>query len=286
MFHSTFYTEPAAINVKEPTVQDLQPPPPSYYSNTTMEQEPENRKDLLYFAVYFGLSQLLGVSCIALVWVWMGQYAGGFAWQSNPKLQFNYHPVFMVIGLIFLYGDAILVYRVLRASAKLKLKLVHGALHTLAFIFMVIALKAVFDSHNLPAKPFPNLYSLHSWLGLTTSILFSLQFFFGFTAFLVPGVARSLRSRYLPIHVFFGVAIFGMAIASCLTGMTEKLMFFGQEPGNPYSSRKEPSNIANCLGLCVVAFGLVVAYLVTRPQYKRRPLPEEAALDLTTHSFN
>ena len=36
--------------------------------------------------------------------VWLGYYYGGFDW-NNPALVFNYHPVFMVVGLIFCFGD-------------------------------------------------------------------------------------------------------------------------------------------------------------------------------------
>lgn len=38
-----------------------------------------------------------------LVGTWMGSYHNGYGWDI--KTVFNYHPLFMTMGLIFLYGD-------------------------------------------------------------------------------------------------------------------------------------------------------------------------------------
>lgn len=56
---------------------------------------------------------------------------------------------------------------------KLVMKWIHAGLHFLAFTLAVISTVAVFDFHN--SAKIPNMYSLHSWLGITAVILYSLQ---------------------------------------------------------------------------------------------------------------
>lgn len=52
---------------------------------------------------YVAFSQLLGLTVVAVTGAWLGLYRGGIAWESS--LQFNVHPLCMVIGMIFLQGD-------------------------------------------------------------------------------------------------------------------------------------------------------------------------------------
>lgn len=70
---------------------------------------------------------------------------------------------------------AIIVYRLPWTwnCSKLTMKFIHAGLNLLAFICAVIAMVAVFDFHN--TAKIPNMYSLHSWLGLIAVILYCLQ---------------------------------------------------------------------------------------------------------------
>lgn len=46
----------------------------------------------------------LGVTMVVMVGIWLNSYLGGFAWDGSSK-EFNLHPLCMVCGLVFLYGE-------------------------------------------------------------------------------------------------------------------------------------------------------------------------------------
>merc|ERR1711990_660782 len=137
---------------------------------------------------------LIGLTLVITTIAWVGQFKGGVSFsQAEKGIDFNWHPILMTVSLIFLYGNGALIYRVIpprNESHKLKLKLGHAGAMLLAFILMVIGLKAAFDSHNYaldkdnkPA-PKPTMYTLHSWVGLLAAVLFGCQWTLGFLAFL------------------------------------------------------------------------------------------------------
>lgn len=238
-----------------------------------MEQIGEPYTNLVGFKPLTILMEIIGTILIILVAIWCDKYRGGFTWSSNSKLEFNWHPLLMVIGFVFLYANGMLIYRTQRNTRKRRLKLIHAGIMLLIIALIVISLVAVFDSHNLSSTP--NMYSLHSWIGLTSVILFCCQWLAGFLSFLFPGLQVSLRSAYMPIHVYFGITGFVGVIASCLLGLNEKAIFI---LGNDYSKLVDEAVLINVIGLLLILFGGLVVYLVTREHYKRLPKPEDEAL--------
>jgi len=236
----------------------------------------EIEQDTTGFMPVAGIAQITGIMAVVLTGIWMGHFRGGMAWQSDPKLEFNWHPMLMVVGMVFLYGNGILMYRLFRNEKKKKLKLIHAGVMISSFFCAVIALKAVFDSHNLAETPVPNLYSLHSWMGMITVLLFTSQWLAGLVTFLFPGLASHLRAAYLPIHTSFGILIFVMACATCLTGITEKLLFSFKH--GEYGKRDPEGVMANWIGILIILFGTLVVYLATNIKYKRLERPEDSLL--------
>lgn len=226
------------------------------------------RVTLKWFSLMVLSSQIVGVLAIILLAVFFGQYRGGFSWTSDLTKEFNYHPLFMTLGMVFFYGDAILAYRVFRDVKKLRVKILHGSLLALSLIFASIGLKAVFDSHNLSNPPTENLYSLHSWVGMTAVVFFGLQWVCGFVSFLFPKLSEDLRRAYMPSHKFWGKTIFILAVAAVLMGITEYCIF--KKLYNNEETRHQ-KNIINFFGVFVVIFATIILYLVSNPGYQRPP---------------
>lgn len=74
-----------------------------------MEQIQETRENLEGFKPLTIAMEVIGGVLIILVAVWCSNYRGGFAWRSNPRLEFNWHPLLMVIGFVFLYANGMFI---------------------------------------------------------------------------------------------------------------------------------------------------------------------------------
>ena len=67
--------------------------------------------DIAKLTIGFIGVQVVGLIMVVLVGVWMGNYRGGFGWDVSTV--FNYHPLFMTIGMIYLYGNGMCCYFIL-----------------------------------------------------------------------------------------------------------------------------------------------------------------------------
>nr|XP_046242152.1 lysosomal membrane ascorbate-dependent ferrireductase CYB561A3 isoform X2 [Scatophagus argus] len=228
-------------------------------------------RSVVSFYIFYVLSLLLGLACVVCVCLWNSKWRGGFAWDGSA-LQFNWHPVLMVTGLVVLYGYGAVLYRIplTWGQNKLPWKLVHATLMLLALVLSIVGLCAVFDFHN--AKNIANLYSLHSWIGITATALFAIQWVVGLTSFLLPCSPTSLRKLLKPIHVWFGGSILTLSIVACISGINEKLIFSLKGSGNgtqPYANLPPEAVLGNSLGVLIVAFGLVVFKILSNHKWQR-----------------
>lgn len=57
------------------------------------------------FIPLLSVTEGCGALLIILMVVWTSYYRDGFSWRSNPQLEFNWHPLLMTIGLVFLYAN-------------------------------------------------------------------------------------------------------------------------------------------------------------------------------------
>lgn len=236
---------------------------------------PENGRIEKFKFLYF-LQHLISVVLTVLFLKWFG----------IPPKGFNWHPVTMSIGMVFLYGNcelkvqlfekksklisstAILIYRGFRFGSKITLKQMHARIHALALIFTVYGLIVAFKSHSSP-----HLYSLHSWIGMGAVILFAFQYVAGLLCFLFPVVRGSFKVSYMPLHIFFGILGFILAMIACLLGICEKSF-----NGSDYKLLSANTLFVNSIGSLLTIYGSLVIYLVTDPNYKRQPLPEEVPI--------
>lgn len=76
---------------------------------------------------------------------------------------------------MFLFILAILHFRTFRSVKKQDVKIQHAIIHGCIIIFVLFAGWAAFASHLYSKPPIPNLYSLHSWLGVLTITMFLSQ---------------------------------------------------------------------------------------------------------------
>lgn len=231
-------------------------------STTALGKRQPATPGMMYLLVL--IFELLCLLAIVLITYWGQEYMGGYGWDGTGKM-FNWHPVAMVIGMIVLYGNAAISYRLFRTQPKFAIKLLHAALHGLALIFIIVGLVAVFGFHN--HNNIANLYSLHSWVGILTVVLFSCQYVLGFSAFLFPKFGDDLRALALKYHQFFGRSILYLAVIASVSGLTEKMLFSASK--YKWADFPAAGNIANVIGLTLIAIAVLVNYIVYEPDYKR-----------------
>ncbi|XKL59428.1 hypothetical protein PGB90_000444 [Kerria lacca] len=217
------------------------------------------------------IAEVVGFLSIVFMFYWCISYAGGLGFSAMPL--FQWHPLLMSIGLIFLMGNGILVFRILRNTHKYTLKLLHAAINASALVLTLLAALAVLVFHN--QLNIPNFYSIHSWIGCTTILIFIFQACISIFSFLLNGVSDNFKATLLPYHVYFGHCIFVLGICSAISGINAKAIF---QLRDKYQKFDAEGLILNITGVLFVIFGAVVVYMTTNIYFKRYPRSEDNVL--------
>lgn len=101
--------------------------------------------------------------------------------------------------------------------------MLHAGLHTLSIIFFSIGLRAVFRNHA--RLEIADLYSLHSWIGLTATILYASMYLVGLLAFIFNVWDEVDKAKIVVYHIVGGTITLFFGLAALLTGLLEKATF-------------------------------------------------------------
>ncbi|EDQ88255.1 uncharacterized protein MONBRDRAFT_26475 [Monosiga brevicollis MX1] len=133
-------------------------------------------------------------------------------------------------------------------------QLYHGIMNFLAFFLAVVGVSIAFKNHA--AKKVAHLDSVHSWLGLLTTLLMAFQFFSALFVFFISN-NKTWRQRLHFGHRYLGAATFITACFVITLGLQE------YNSGTAYSTSRR---VVQSATLCVWLIALhVIAGLFYRP---------------------
>ncbi|CAH8384448.1 unnamed protein product [Eruca vesicaria subsp. sativa] len=220
----------------------------------------------------------LALIAAIMVLVWNISYRGGLAWEAeNKNLIFNLHPVLMLIGFIILGGEAIISYKSLPLEKPVK-KLIHLILHAIALALGIWGICAAFKNHN--ESGIPNLYSLHSWIGIGVISLYGFQWVYSFIVFFFPGGSPNLRSGLLPWHAMLGLFVYILAVGNAALGFLEKLTFL--ESGAKLDKYGPEAFLVNFTAIVTILFGALVVITASA----KSPSPSSSIDDADNYSYS
>ncbi|XP_033123218.1 cytochrome b561-like isoform X2 [Anneissia japonica] len=235
------------------------------------------------FWVLVTLAEVSGLAALILVGVLGGKHVKdpGYGWDGSLHT-FNYHPMLMSLGFIFLYGNGAIAFRVIATTginlARTTQKLIHFIFQASALIVAIVALVAVFKYYD--KQGYQDMFSPHSWIAIIATGLFTVQLIGGFFFFLFPKWgSSSLKASMLSLHVFTGKFIFIMMIATALMGLTEVVIYDIVKP------EEFPSGliVANMFGLCMLLFCGCIITILLKPQYQASSLAKDETIQMEIH---
>jgi cytochrome b-561 len=188
---------------------------------------------------------------VFLMFIFIFNWPNPSAPTQQGVWKFNWHPVFMVSAFVLFMGEAIISYRLLPFDPRTQKRL-HMFLQTLALISSSAGIYCMVSFHN--DNDYPHFYNIHSLIGMSTFVIFCVQYIGGFMAFFFPGLQDSRRAAVMPYHKYVGIVLFFLAWIAMLTGLMnrQRLQF-----AEPFIA---PYRMANAMGAFIVLGAVCIIF--------------------------
>lgn len=125
-----------------------------------------------------GVVAQFGVIILA-VWIWV-------AVLRTPVILFSGHPLAQSFGLLALVQAILILQPAHTVQQKRSGRIAHGFLNALSFASFVAGVTII--EYNKFSSGGIHFHSVHGYFGVITSVVLLLQYFVGFTMWLVPGM--------------------------------------------------------------------------------------------------
>ncbi|RZC69954.1 hypothetical protein C5167_033081 [Papaver somniferum] len=215
-------------------------------SNKSTASSSSSTSHLIVFA------RLSGLLVAVLVLVWGLSFRSNFLSHTSSTHDAHMYSVLYSSAEKIFFPPAILVHKWFPGSRNSK-KLVHLTMQGVA---LASGTFGIWTKFYLERRVLSNFYSLHSWMGLICISLFAAQWLMGFFSFWHRGEERTTRIRVAPWHVFLGLYVYGLAIATAEAGLLEKLTFL--EAKKKVLKHSLESVVVNSLGLGLALLGGII----------------------------
>ncbi|KAL4857341.1 putative transmembrane ascorbate ferrireductase 2 [Chlorella vulgaris] len=226
------------------------------------------------------MMRALQLAIVVVMATWLFGTLGGVKLSPRPVpggndtgQLFNWHPLLITLAFPVLMAEAVLAYKAPLLNLqgdRPRSKAYHLMLHTAALLLTILGVVAAFKSHTLKRPATPNLYSVHSWLGMSVLTLLTLQYCLGAAAYVFPKLSAAQRRALGPLHTFLGRSIFAAGLATMAVGIQEKATFV-QAFAKP-ALRSGVMTLPAALVVLVLLLGIAVLYHHATPA---APAPQQ-----------
>uniref|UniRef100_A0A914D5V2 Cytochrome b561 domain-containing protein n=1 Tax=Acrobeloides nanus TaxID=290746 RepID=A0A914D5V2_9BILA len=138
-----------------------------------------------------------------------------------------------------------------------------------------------YDNNEKRIHNYTNMFSFHSWIGVSIIAAYGIQAIIGFVSFVFPKIRMDFREAVMPFHRFLGRIIFATSVAQALIG-NSMYWFFTFETGAQGIScyydlacPKHVGVILNFYVITMVCYAICVGLMIGKDSWRRQPTLDE-----------